>query len=590
MAAALALLALLPACTARPSPVVESTATTVTPPARATVTSAVVAAIDDVGPGFNPHELADLSPVNTAVSGLVLPSVFQPDPDGAGWVLDRSIAASATRSTAPGSGTSAPFTVTYVLRNEAQWSDGAPIAAEDFRYLWQQMNSQPGLADAAGYSLITDVASSSGGKTVTVSFSSPYPAWQQLFRNLLPAHLIKDMPGGFASALDDALPVSGSRFKVKTIDRDRGEVLLERNDRFWDRPTVLDSILMRRTGTANQLADSLRTKDAQVAQVHASNATQVQLSAIPQVRTLTAPQPETLRIALDVTPAGIPDRSVRAGLLGLLDVDALSTIGAGRTADQFRAKAQVLAPSQPGYLATRPEPLSAAAAKAELEKAGYAFQSGKYLKNGSPLTVVVGAAKEDSAATSVAQAVADQLTVAGVNATANVVSSAELYGRAMGSGRVGMLVGRAPAGADAATNLASSFSCTTPAGGATVSATPSAAPPSPDSTGSSAPATTARPGTTASPKSPTTARLGNVSGVCDTTLQPQIDAALTGSADANATVAALEPKLWELQAVLPLYQDTTLLAVRKQVNGVGDPGPLLSGPFFDAPSWTRTDR
>jgi len=78
--------------------------------------------------------------------------------------------------------------------------------------------------------------------------------------------------------------------------------------------------------------------------------------------------------------------------------------------------------------------------------------------------------------------------------------------------------------------------------------------------------------------------------VCDPALQPQIEAALTGNADPAATVAALEPKLWDLHAVLPLYQDSTLLAVRKQVSGVDDPQSLLAGPFAGAAFWTRNGR
>jgi len=326
----------------------------------------------------------------------------------------------------------------------------------------------------------------------------------------------------------------------------------------------------------------LRSKDAQMAQVHANDATRTQLAAIPELRTLTVPQPSTLRLILDVTPSGIPDDTVRQDLLGLLDADALSTIGAGQVVGKYRAAAQVLVPSQPGYVATRPQPPTAVAAKAGLEAAGYAFQSGKYVKNGAALTVVVGAAKADTAATSVAQAVADQLTAAGINATANIVSSSELYGSALGSGKIGMLVGRAPAGGDPATTLASTFGCTKQPG-APASSSPSATASSP-TTSSPAPATTT------APKTSSTVRPGNVSGVCDPTLQPQIVAALTGNTDSAATVAALEPKLWDLHAVLPLYQDSTLLAVRKQVSGVDDPQSLLAGPFSDAAFWTRNGR
>ncbi len=94
-----------------------------------------------------------------------------------------------------------PFTVTYKIRPEAQWTDNAPIGgADDFWYLWRQMVSQPGAVDPAGYDLITGVQSVEGGKTAVVTFSQPYPAWRELFNNILPAHIVKDVPpGGFGA-------------------------------------------------------------------------------------------------------------------------------------------------------------------------------------------------------------------------------------------------------------------------------------------------------------------------------------------------------------------------------------------------------
>src|SRR5690606_4786283 len=115
------------------------------------------------------------------------PSPFRPVPDpavpgGTLWVPDTALVEQAEVTAQE------PFTITYKLRNQANWSDGAPIAAEDFRFLWRQMITQPGVVDPAGYRLITDVASSAGGKTVTVTMAAPYPAWRQLFANLLPSH------------------------------------------------------------------------------------------------------------------------------------------------------------------------------------------------------------------------------------------------------------------------------------------------------------------------------------------------------------------------------------------------------------------
>lgn len=572
-AAGLALLLMVTACTADPPPAVDRSQQVVTTTAVAATTNSVVIAVDDLGTGFNPHLLADQSPVGTAVANLVLPSVFRPVTDSSGWSLDTSLAVSAQVT-----GT-APFTVTYVLRSEAQWSDGAPVAAEDFRYLWQQMNSQPGVVGPAGYGLIDDVSSSGGGKTVTVTFRDAYPAWRQLFTGLLPSHLLKDSPGGFTDALDNNITFSASRFSVASVDRNRGEVQLQRNDRFWDAPAALDEIRLRRGGTAGQLGESLRTNDAQLAMVRADAGTRTQVRAIPGLRTSEVPQPAVMQVTVDTADPRFTDASVRRGLLGLLDPTALTTIGTGLDATSdpgaSRARAQILAPSEPGYAATAPPRLTVTQARGLLTDGGYAFSGGRYRRAGQDLAVVVGADVADPVATAVAQATADQLTVAGVDATTSLLPSTQLYGTALTTGAVDLVVGRVAAGGDLATTLASRFGCPggaagRPTGptGATATTTPTTAP--------------AQTGARAA------VRTGNVSGLCDPGIDAAVAAALTGARDAREVVDQLEPTLWAMGAVLPLYQDSVLLAVRPNVTGVSPPGPLLAGPVAGAATWKRT--
>ena len=110
------------------------------------------------------------------------------------------------------------------------------------------MVSQPGVVDPAGYDLITGVQSVEGGKTAVVTFSQPYPAWRELFNNILPAHIVKDVPGGFAAGLARAMPVTGGQFRVDNIDPQRDEILLARNDRYWSAPAKPDLVLFRRGG------------------------------------------------------------------------------------------------------------------------------------------------------------------------------------------------------------------------------------------------------------------------------------------------------------------------------------------------------
>lgn len=554
---------ILASCTANPPPPVESEPTPVTTTAAAPVETGdpVVVAIDDVGIGFNPHLLADLSPANAAVSALVLPSPFRPvsaaeNPSVTYWAPDSAVLVSAEVTSQD------PFTVTYQLRNEAQWSDGAPIAAEDFRYLWQQMTSQPGVVDPAGYALIDNVASSGGGKTVDVTFDAPYPNWQRLFNDLLPSHLLKDSPGGFETGLTDNVPVSGGRFNIKSIDQGRDEILLERNDRFWDEPALAYQILLRRGGTPAQLADSLRSKDAQAAQVRASTATAAQLAAIPGVRTDARFQPRVLDLTLNGRVPMLVDPIVREGIMGLLDGSLLSTVAAGSGSADHPARAQLSSPSDPRYAPTAPAPIGRPAALGLLERAGYvSTPAGILEKDGLPVEFVIGAVEDDSTALAVANTAADQLTGAGIAATVMPLPPEELYSTALTDGTVDAIVGWSGTGLDPATVLASRFGC------------PAENPVAP----------TAEDGENATPVSPS-----NLSGLCVPELETPTGRALQGELSAEQLISEAEPKLWALHAVLPIMQDSSVVAVGDGVEGVSLAGPVEVGIFGDAATWMRT--
>ncbi|WP_408642273.1 ABC transporter family substrate-binding protein [Speluncibacter jeojiensis] len=584
----------LAACTANPPPPIQSTDIPVTTTPTRTKTTVTVA-IDSVGRGFNPHLLADLSPTNTAVASLVLPSPFRPvavadHPGQVRWEPDPTVLVSA------GVTSQSPFTVTYQLRTDAQWSDGAPIAVEDFRYLWQQMISQPGVVNPAGYAQISDVkASGEGGKTVSVVFRQPYPAWPELFTDLLPSHLVKDSPGGFNTGLKDTISVSGSRFQIKSVDRGRDEILLERNDRFWGSRVDPDQILLRRGGTAAQVADSLRTDDAQVAQVHGGEATEEQLAAIPGVHAIRQFQPRLLSLTLNTRTPALNDINVRRGLMGLLDAGRLATIGAGSVSGSAPDRAQTLAPSDPGYAPTAPPPISHGQALADLATSGYTEVDGKLLKDGKPLKLVIGVPAGDDTAGAVASSAADMLRGAGIDATVAPTDPEQLYGLQLNSGAVGAIVGWSQVGGDPATSLESRFGCfaanaARPPGLVTATAQPTATPNAPTpTTGAPTPTVTDAP---SEPLPPPSGLMppSNLSGACDPAVQPDIDAALQGQRPIGEVLPAVEPALWNLAAVLPILQDTTVAASGPTVAGVSLDAPVAAGVFADASGWTRTPR
>jgi ABC-type transport system substrate-binding protein len=620
---------LLGGCTVSPPPAPQSTETTESTPPPPPKATQIIMGIDNIGAGFNPHLLSDQSPVNAAISALVLPSAFRPVPDptsptGSRWEMDTTLLESAEATD------TGEFTVTYKIKPEASWTDNAPIAADDFWYLWRQMVSQPGVVDPAGYDLITGVQSIEGGKTAVVTFSQSYPAWRELFSDILPAHIVKDVPGGFPAGLARAMPVTGGQFRVDTIDPQRDEILLARNDRFWGEPAKPDQILFRRAGAPAALADSIRNGDTQVAQVHGGAAAFAQLSAIPDVRTARIVTPRVMQMSLRAQQRALADVQVRKAVLGLLDVDLLAAVGAGSDNTVTLAQAQVRAPSDPGYVPTAPPAMTQQAALALLEQAGYVIEPdtppsstptpsagsrtssaptpapevtrGNISKDGEQLSLVIGVAANDPTSVAVANTAADQLRNVGIAASVSAVDPVVLFGEALADNTLDAIVGWHHAGGDLATSLASRYGCQALE---PVEVTPSASAPSTTTTGptptetetpsaepSVTPSSTPSPSpTTTVPSEPDADTLvqapSNITGLCDSSIQPDIEAALDGSKDIGDVITAVEPKLWNLSTVLPILQDTTIVAAGPSVQNVSLSGAVPIGIVSDASDWVK---
>jgi ABC-type transport system substrate-binding protein len=572
--------------------------------------------IDSIGAGFNPHLLSDISAVNAAISALVLPSAFRPIPDpneptGSRWEMDPTLLLSADVTS------DNPFTVTYKIRPEAQWTDNAPIAADDFWYLWRQMVSQPGVVDPAGYDQITGVQSIDGGKQAVVTFAQPYPAWRELFSNILPAHIVKDVPGGFPAGLLRALPVTGGQFRVETIDPQRDEILLARNDRYWGPPAKPDLILFRRAGAPAALADSIRNGDTQVAQVHGGSAAFAQLSAIPDVRTARIMTPRVMQLTLRANVAKLFDSPVRKAILGLLDVDLLAAVGAGSDNTVTLDQAQIRAPSDPGYVPAAPPAMTKAAALALLQASGYQIENesapsapdstttpvntgppestrGRIVKDGKQLSLVIGVAVNDPTSAAVANTAADQLRDVGIAATVLALDPVVLYRDALVNNQVDAIVGWHQAGGNLATLLASRYGC--PALEATAVSTSGAATTTkPNRTPAPVDGTSGHPTTptsTTASRAPEPGALvqapSNLTGICDNSLQSNIAAALNGTKNINDVINAVEPRLWNMSTVLPILQDTTIVAAGPSVQNVSLSGAVPVGIVGDAGQWLKT--
>ena len=573
----LAVVAVTAGCTADPPPLA--------PPDQGPVRSAptptreVVIGVDDLAGGFNPHTLADLTPTSAAVAGLVLPSAFQQAADG-GWRLDTTLLSSAVVT-----GTDR-FTITYRIRRDAAWSDGAPIAAEDFGYLAEQMRSGAGVVGSAGYQLIDEVVSTDGGKTVRVVLRAPYPGWHTLFRHLLPAHLLKDAPGGWTDALDTGVPVSGGPFVLTSADPARRELVLSRNDRYWATPALLDRLVLRQVSAAD-LVEALGSGGMQAALFGQPDAITTALLAEAGISAPTVlPQPAVAHVLLRPSGAPLDDPRVRTAVAAALDRPALiaTGVGSGPSADLV-ADAQILAPSRPGYTPTAPAtgpPVEPApeTVRRLLTEVGYERGPGGWELGGVPLELTVAAPANRDPYPTLAARVAAQLADAGIGATVVTPPADELFETRLddtgagaperpsgtattgdtgtqvpddGDARIDIAVVPQPAGGDPATLLASAHGCplVVPAG------VPIAEP--------------------------------NTAGSCDVALQPLIEEVLTGRTPLDTAAPVLEPALWDAVVSVPLYQHASLLVTTPVLRGV-QPGALLEGPLAGAARWQISRR
>ncbi|MDO5029476.1 MAG: ABC transporter family substrate-binding protein [Corynebacterium sp.] len=350
------------------------------PTAEAAKMREVTVGVDEFVEGFNPHLLADVSPVTSLVARLTLPSVFNraPEPaladshsdadvgtenaenaaanDTAGqqqWLVNEELLdsvqvlqdAQEERSPDGIEGDSeaklAQVDVTnpnvvashvrYRIRPGAQWSDGTPISGEDFRYLYSQVTSTPGALDAATYGLIKTIKVSDGGRQVDVTFKEPVAHWQRLFANLLPAHLMRTNTDGFSQGLSSRFPASGGQYTVESMDVGRNIIRLVRNDRYWGQdPAASEVITLRAMRTAVDGAEQLRSKQIQAIQVRPHETSELTYGLVPDVSEFFHEPNRELIFSTNLASKRLQDSAVRSEVLSTINVRQIAEVATGR--------------------------------------------------------------------------------------------------------------------------------------------------------------------------------------------------------------------------------------------------------------------
>jgi peptide/nickel transport system substrate-binding protein len=213
--------------------------------------------------GCNPNTPSGDTPATMTVLAGVLPSPYVVDANGMPTANADLIASAEPLNLSP-------LTVVYTLNPKAVWSDGVPITAADFKYAWEQQRGDPDgsstdVVSIAGYRDIASVTGTNGGHTVTVKFKTVFADWQQLFSNLLPAHVMERVGWNpNCSTVSPSIDLSGGPFEIASVTS--STIRLVQNPKWWGAPANSKSITVHLASSTAELASWLSAGTVQVAE------------------------------------------------------------------------------------------------------------------------------------------------------------------------------------------------------------------------------------------------------------------------------------------------------------------------------------
>jgi peptide/nickel transport system substrate-binding protein len=200
-------------------------------------------ASDQEQAGFNPNTAKDNLFALSNIVTSIYPSVYNIHPDFtvqlSGEFMDSAELTSED-----------PQTVVYKIKQNAVWSDGTPVSADDFIFWWENCNETNKKADCVsttGYKDIESVKGSDGGKTVTTVYKNKFADWKSLFSQyIIPAHYGEKQQGGWNTGFDkspEKIPSAGP-YIIDSYTPGQN-LTLKRNDKYWGPKAHLDSIVFR---------------------------------------------------------------------------------------------------------------------------------------------------------------------------------------------------------------------------------------------------------------------------------------------------------------------------------------------------------
>jgi len=138
-------------------------------------------------------------------------------------------------------------TITVPLREEAQWSDGEPVTADDFIFTYEMILDPANTVQSTWpYDEYVESVEASDDHTLVLNFTEPFAPWATtIFQFVMPEHVLRPVfeeEGTLDNAAWNRTPeVVNGAFRVREW-QSASHIIYEANDNYWRGRPVLDEI------------------------------------------------------------------------------------------------------------------------------------------------------------------------------------------------------------------------------------------------------------------------------------------------------------------------------------------------------------